>query len=95
MIWHEAVRNDCKLFDIGGSQNLRTRDVHVSRVYERGFALIGTKGEEISVQADVRERRKMSWLLCDHDGEGAIVMPDRPAKPDTTSDGPVKGGHYV
>jgi hypothetical protein len=88
VVRHETVGKECKLLPGGRSRNLRQHRTYSLCVLEERLAVVGAKGQEVSVQSDVVECLQLTRLVGTHAGREARVVPRR-----ITS--PPEGGHYV
>ena len=84
MVWHVAVRNECKPFVDGCASNLRTHDVDARRIRECLVPPISAKRQEIGVWAKVVEQFQALGSSRQHARGKASGAPA----------GPPKGGHY-
>src|SRR5947199_739429 len=79
VVWHEAVRNHCKLEQRGQLPKLRQHGRDGVRGCKDVAATSGADRERIPQHADVRHTAQTTWSLGDHATDSAIGGPDRSA----------------
>jgi hypothetical protein len=75
MVWHEAVRKNCKSFVNRCAQELPMHGVGTFAVHEDASTFERAKREEISMRAEIIERPETFRLAGDHIARWASRMP--------------------